>query len=69
MVVMYCPGPQKGGNLLVTGNRKANFEAKEAAYLDTVMALVPIIDLQKHPPTYSETDLQKEPRRAYIHDS
>lgn len=53
----------------MTGNRKANFEAKEAAYLDTVMALVPIIDLQKHPPTYSETDLQEAPRRAYIHDS
>lgn len=69
MVVMYCPGPQKGGDLLVTGNRRANFVAKEAAYLDTVMALVPIIDLQKHPPIYSETDLQEATRRGYTHDS
>lgn len=59
VAVMHCVGRHKGGDQLTTGNRRAEFTAKEAAHLDTVMALISMRDLQKHPPAYSETDLQE----------
>lgn len=64
---MHGVGHQKGGDQLGTGNRWAKFAAKEAAHLDTVMALIPVRDVRKHQPAYSETDLQEAGIQEGLH--